>query len=62
MLVHSATLAHLLGLPAASPVSQIELETGSEASGHEEALDPSSVDGAIVSEGYPGIEKLPGEC
>jgi hypothetical protein len=56
MLVRSAALAHALGLPAGTPAAQIELETGSEASGHENAFDPASVDGAVISEGYQGIE------
>jgi arylsulfatase A-like enzyme len=62
MLVSSPTLARPLGLPAGTPVAQVELETGSEASGHEEAFDPSSVDGALVSLGYPGIERGAPEC
>lgn len=62
MLVKSAAVAPLLGLPEGTPVAQLELETGSEASGHEETLDPSSVDGALITEGYPGIEGLKDEC
>lgn len=58
----SPTLTHMLRLPSSSPAAQIELETGGE-NGGGEAFDPSSVDHAILSEGYPGIEKIKGgEC
>jgi len=58
VLVRSHTLNKALGLSASSPAAQIEFETL--ANGQPEGLCPSSVDSAIISEGYPGIEKITG--
>src|ERR1700722_4254716 len=65
MLIRSPTLARALGErgnPATVPVAQIELETGHDENDEEQPFNPSSVDGALVTEGYPGIEKIKPEC
>jgi hypothetical protein len=65
MLVRSPTLVQALGEhgnPATVPVAQIELETGHDENDEEQPFDPSNVDGALVTEGYPGIEKIKPEC
>jgi len=58
VLVRSPTLNKALGLPSSSPAAQIEFQTLT--NGQAEALNPSSVDSAIISEGYLGIEKITG--
>ena len=63
MLVNSPTLVKALGLPSNTvAVAQIELETGHDENGEEQPFDPSSVDNAIISEGYRGIESQKAEC
>lgn len=65
MLIRSPTLARALGErgnPATVPVAQIELETGHDENDEEQPFNPSNVDGALVTEGYPGIEKIKPEC
>jgi hypothetical protein len=58
VLVRSPTLAQALGLPAGTPVAQIGLEKTT-ATG-EEPFNPSSVDHALIMEGYPGIQGIKG--
>jgi hypothetical protein len=60
MLIRSATLTQALGLSAGTPVAQISLEASPTESAEEQPFDPSSVDTAIVSGGYSGIEKITG--
>jgi hypothetical protein len=62
MLVRSPTLNKRLELANTVAVAQIELETGHDENDEEQPFDPSSVDGASISEGYRGIESQKPEC
>ncbi len=63
MLIKSRTLVRALGLPTSTvAAAQIDLETGHDENDQEQPFDPSSVDGALVTEGYPGIENIKPEC
>lgn len=60
MLVKSPTLTRALGLPSGTPPAQISLEDVSSETGESAPFDPASVNLAIVSKGFPGIEKITG--
>jgi hypothetical protein len=63
LLVKSPALVKALGLPTNTvAAAQIELETGHDENDEEQPFDPSSVDGASISEGYRGIEGQEAEC